>query len=402
MNICMQLRRFLVSLLLVLAASFSALAQQFTKKTIAEDILTLSNGSIELPMDVGTAMLVDIKLTDEAVEYFYKCKTEEIYSSFLTGYGELKVNTIAVFEQMAQTSERLSLLLCVDADRDIKYHYCSPNGKSFSLTFLNSDFLRYMGVQTVTPQLREEAVRLSITTLLSNNVQDTNGFTLDKIDNKAVCYSQNADGYLVKGQKYNLARACLNDLIQGSAASLYPLYSLYLEKGYNFTIVDNVNKRTSKSDVSYEELTFIYSYVKEEQYKKQLEQANKPVLPEPQSHPVSTNQESDTEEEAIPFQMIDVKPTFQGGDANTFSRWVNERLVYPEVAKKNGQQGRVTLQFTIGKDGNVTKVKVLRGVSPELDAEAVRVVSMSPAWTPGIKDGKPVSVTYTFPIIFAK
>jgi protein TonB len=81
---------------------------------------------------------------------------------------------------------------------------------------------------------------------------------------------------------------------------------------------------------------------------------------------------------------------------------VNERLVYPEVAKKNGQQGRVTLQFTIGKDGNVTKVKVLRGVSPELDAEAVRVGSMSPAWTPGIKDGKPVSVTYTFPIIFAK
>lgn len=77
MNICMQLRRFLVSLLLVLAASFSALAQQFTKKTIAEDILTLSNGSIELPMDVGTAMLVDIKLTDEAVEYFYKCKTED-------------------------------------------------------------------------------------------------------------------------------------------------------------------------------------------------------------------------------------------------------------------------------------------------------------------------------------
>jgi TonB family protein len=142
--------------------------------------------------------------------------------------------------------------------------------------------------------------------------------------------------------------------------------------------------------------------VKEEQYKKQLEQANKPVLPEPQSHPVSTNQESDTEEESIPFQMIDVKPTFQGGDANTFSKWVNERLVYPEVAKKNGQQGRVTLQFTIGKDGNVTKVKVLRGVSPELDAEAVRVVSMSPAWTPGIKDGKPVSVTYTFPIIFAK
>ena len=89
-----------------------------------------------------------------------------------------------------------------------------------------------------------------------------------------------------------------------------------------------------------------------------------------------------------------------GGDANTFSKWVNERLVYPEIAKENGVQGRVTLQFTINTDGSVSDVKVLSGVDPSLDKEAVRVVSMSPKWTPGKQRGQAVSVTLTFPVIF--
>ena len=82
------------------------------------------------------------------------------------------------------------------------------------------------------------------------------------------------------------------------------------------------------------------------------------------------------EEEAIPFQLVEDKPSFMGGDANTFSKWVNERLVYPEIAKENGVQGRVTLQFTVNTDGSVSNVKVLRGVDSSLDKEAVRVVSI--------------------------
>ena len=106
------------------------------------------------------------------------------------------------------------------------------------------------------------------------------------------------------------------------------------------------------------------------------------------------------EEEAIPFQLVEEKPSFQGGDANQFSKWVNQRLVYPEIAKENGVQGRVTLQFTVEKDGSITKVKVLRGVDPSLDKEAVRVVSMSPKWKPGKQRDRAVPVTYTFPVIF--
>lgn len=115
---------------------------------------------------------------------------------------------------------------------------------------------------------------------------------------------------------------------------------------------------------------------------------------------VEAVEEEVIEEEAIPFQLVEDKPSFMGGDANEFSKWVNARLVYPEIAKENGVQGRVTLQFTVGTDGSVSNVKVLRGVDPALDKEAVRVVSMSPKWTPGKQRDRAVKVTYTFPVIF--
>lgn len=111
-------------------------------------------------------------------------------------------------------------------------------------------------------------------------------------------------------------------------------------------------------------------------------------------------QEEVIDEEAIPFQLVETRPSFNGGDANEFSKWVNSRLEYPEIAKENGVQGRVTLQFTVEKDGSVTNVKVVRGVDPSLDKEAVKVVSSSPKWTPGKQRDRAVRVTYTFPVIF--
>ena len=111
-------------------------------------------------------------------------------------------------------------------------------------------------------------------------------------------------------------------------------------------------------------------------------------------------EEEEVEEEAIPFQLVETKPSFMGGDANTFRSWVNERLEYPEIAKENGVQGRVMLQFTVGADGKVSNVRVVRSVDPSLDKEAVRVVSMSPKWTPGKQRDRAVKVTYTFPVIF--
>ena len=110
--------------------------------------------------------------------------------------------------------------------------------------------------------------------------------------------------------------------------------------------------------------------------------------------------EEEDADETIPMMIVETKPTFNGKDANEFSKWVNSRLVYPEIAQELGIQGRVTLQFTIGTDGSVGDVKVLKGADPLLDQEALRVVSSSPRWSPGKQRDRAVKVSYTFPVIF--
>ncbi len=106
------------------------------------------------------------------------------------------------------------------------------------------------------------------------------------------------------------------------------------------------------------------------------------------------------EADLLPFSLVEEKPSFHGGDANEFSKWVNANLIYPKEAKDRSIQGRVTLNFTVTRTGKVKDVKVLRGVDPLLDNEALRVVSASPDWTPGNQKGRMVDVTYTFPVIF--
>ncbi len=110
--------------------------------------------------------------------------------------------------------------------------------------------------------------------------------------------------------------------------------------------------------------------------------------------------EEDVEEEEIPLAIVEEKPSFMGGDENTFTKWVFDRIVYPEVAKENGVQGRVVLSFIVDSDGYVKNVTVLRGVDPSIDKEAVRVVSSSPRWKPGRQRDKAVRVRYNFPLNF--
>ena len=106
------------------------------------------------------------------------------------------------------------------------------------------------------------------------------------------------------------------------------------------------------------------------------------------------------EEEVFTFHEVEQKPKFMGLDINAFSNWVSDNLQYPEEMKKNRLSGRVTLQFTIDTEGNVTDVEVIQGASPEFDKEAIRVISSSPKWQPGMYGGKPVAVRITYPIIF--
>ncbi|MDR3095055.1 MAG: energy transducer TonB [Bacteroidales bacterium] len=107
------------------------------------------------------------------------------------------------------------------------------------------------------------------------------------------------------------------------------------------------------------------------------------------------------EEEEVMFAVLEDKPMFNGKPAEEgFREYVGKNTIYPPVATENGVSGKVIVEFLIEKDGSVSNVKVLRGVDPSLDAEAVRVIKASPKWTPGKQRGKTVKVKYQFPVNF--
>lgn len=107
-------------------------------------------------------------------------------------------------------------------------------------------------------------------------------------------------------------------------------------------------------------------------------------------------------EAVVPVAAVEVKPTFNGGDANSFHKWVQSQLKYPQAALENNESGKVIVSFVVNKKGKVSDVKVVKSVSPALDEEAVRVIASSPDWTPGsTRIGRKVDVNYTMPVVFA-
>lgn len=105
------------------------------------------------------------------------------------------------------------------------------------------------------------------------------------------------------------------------------------------------------------------------------------------------------EEENKVFDVVEENPSFPGGQA-ALMQWLNENIKYPVIAAENGIQGRVIVQFVVSKTGSISDVRVVRGVDPSLDKEAVRVVSNMPNWTPGRQNGTTVNVRFTLPVTF--
>ncbi len=99
------------------------------------------------------------------------------------------------------------------------------------------------------------------------------------------------------------------------------------------------------------------------------------------------------------FTVVEEMPQFPGGMGEAM-KFLAQNIKYPSVAQEAKIEGRVIVQFLVGKDGSVSDIKTVRSVSPELDAEAIRVVSLMPKWIPGKQRGKAVAVKYTMPIMF--
>lgn len=105
------------------------------------------------------------------------------------------------------------------------------------------------------------------------------------------------------------------------------------------------------------------------------------------------------DEQPVSIAMVEQKPEFPGGEAAMY-KWLSDNIVYPSAASEEGVQGRVVVEFVVGKDGSISNVKVVRPRHPALDKEALRVVKAMPNWLPGRNNGQPVKVTYTLPVTF--
>jgi len=99
------------------------------------------------------------------------------------------------------------------------------------------------------------------------------------------------------------------------------------------------------------------------------------------------------------FKPIEVVPSFPGG-IEAFYKFIMKNLRYPDVAYRNNTFGKVIVSFVVERDGSITDVKVSRGIGDGCDEEAVRVIKLSPPWSPGMQGGKPVRVAYSVPIMF--
>jgi TonB family protein len=110
--------------------------------------------------------------------------------------------------------------------------------------------------------------------------------------------------------------------------------------------------------------------------------------------------QEEQEEEEMVFIIVEDMPKFHGGHQNDFRKWVQGNLQYPDSAVAKGISGKVYVQFVVNSRGQVVNATIMRGVDPYLDNEALRVINSSPPWEPGKQRGKPVSVMFTFPVVF--
>ncbi len=148
-----------------------------------------------------------------------------------------------------------------------------------------------------------------------------------------------------------------------------------------------------------------------EEEDEETEQAETVSPPPPATEPAETVQPIITppvpmepEEEETPenyvFTFVDERPEFPGGGYAALYKWLHEHLEYPEIARENNIQGRVYCQFTVNRDGSISDIKVIKGVTPILDREAVRTLQKMPKWKPGKRNGKTVRTQFQVSVAF--
>jgi outer membrane transport energization protein TonB (TC 2.C.1.1.1) len=383
--------RFYICLNMFLISDAVICAQTIDKSKIAYELFEYSVFTINesLPQDLGNMVFERISITENSCDYYYTIKDNADFIENRDNISQVKKNLYMSFDQNLASMES-TLMFCIDADISIKYHYRNRYGSEFVVPFSVSEFKDILDRDYITNSYRQEVLKrwLPIAFLAAaGSPMSYQGMT-----ERSIMYTLITDGeFWVDNIKMD--QAYMIDLLKeefenNEPGRFFSLLCIYAEKGEDLTVVNEKTGARHNGMISYSALCDVYKSTHHE------------------NGPFSIGDASisygggNYDEESIPFQLVDIKPLFNGGTANAFSEWVNTQLVYPEQAREHGIQGRVILQFTVDANGYVKNVRVLRGVDPLLDEEAVRVVKKSPKWTSGRQDGRAVSVTYTFPVIF--
>jgi len=177
-------------------------------------------------------------------------------------------------------------------------------------------------------------------------------------------------------------KACDAVILRGVDPSLDKEVLRILQVSPEWTPAENDGKKVAQQFV----MPVIFSHP---------DQANVPEIVEKELPVEPENQQGEPA-----FVFVEQQASFQGGSLENFREWVQKNLKYPAVAKENGIFGRIAVQFAVNSQGKVCDVKVLRGVDPSLDKEAIRAVTSSPDWVPAKQSGKNVKQQFVMPVIF--
>ncbi|NOR76200.1 MAG: TonB family protein [Draconibacterium sp.] len=163
------------------------------------------------------------------------------------------------------------------------------------------------------------------------------------------------------------------------------------EQAMTFSVEDNQLRITGTS----EELVKIKSFLSDNRKLDIVTDSNGVLLLEKKKfeYPKSLEDVSEI------FFVVEDMPEFPGGDLE-LRKYIGKNVDYPEIAQKNGIQGKVYVTFVVTKNGDIANAAIARGVDSSLDQEALRVVNSLPKWKPGKQRGQAVNVSFTVPINF--
>ena len=369
-----RIRRFFMFLAAVLVFGFNVGAQDVYKSVIASEILDYSISELaeSLPQDLGQRIFEKVSLSEESCDYYYTFKDDVNFIVYKNSQPQVKSTLISAFKQSMSVMES-TLLFCIDTDISLNYHYCSTTGDEIVISFSNEELKGLLGIESVTDSIRqeitarwlpqafpaEEGAAVSYQGMTDSDIQFSLTVTDDEWENVKT------DPAFMEG----VARALFNSRESGR---LFSLLCIYADKAEELIIVNAKTGAQKRGVISHDLLwEACFSSLIDNWFKSR--NAGRP----------------------------EVRPQFMNRNPEFFADWVNSRLRYPPQAIDNNITGSVVVRFTIETDGSVTNVHVVRSVDPLLDAEAVRVVSSSPNWKPGMKDDEPVKVTFTFPVVFS-